>query len=60
MHVMEECAQCSLEITEVILADQQLEPDNRQVLIVKGIPPGDINLIADRGAMRRCFEREAG
>jgi hypothetical protein len=60
MHIMEEHAQRSLEIIEVILADQQLEPDNRQVLIVKGVPPGDINLIAERGAMRQCFEREAG
>jgi hypothetical protein len=29
MHIMEEHAQRSLEIIEVILADQQLEPDNR-------------------------------
>ena len=59
MHLMEEGAERSLELSEVILVDRRVHPDNRQVLIVEGVTPGDVDFMAERRALRRSFKREA-
>ena len=60
MHLVEEGAERSLELSEVILVDRRVHPDNRQVLIVEGVTPRDVDFIAERRALRRSFKHEAG
>lgn len=59
MHLVEEGAERSLELSEVILVDRRVHPDNRQVLIVEGVTPRDVDFIAERRALCRSFKREA-
>ena len=45
MHLVEEGAERSLELSEVILVDRRVHPDNRQVLIAEGVASNETNFM---------------
>ena len=59
MDIIEEGTKCSLEMLEILLVDQRLKLDDRQVFIVEGVAPGHAHFMAKRWTEHRILKREA-
>jgi hypothetical protein len=58
MNLLEEGAKSSGQTFEVVLVDRRLEFDDRQILIVERVAARHKDLVVERWAMYRVFERE--
>lgn len=60
MDVMEEGAEGSLQLGEVILIHRRLQLDDRQVFTVERVAAGDKDLVVERRPQSSLLQREVG
>ena len=58
MDIMEEGAKRSLQISKIILVHWWMHPDNRQVFVVQGVAPDDVDLMTERRPLQGFLEHE--